>query len=148
MPLGSMATAPYPRPRAEPGTSPREQEIRRKNVPSRMDDRSTPHQFHRKRQRQERRHRLSSHGGKVAQSTRQASMPDRFGRMPLAPEMHRFQRKVCCDKHFMPERRTKDCAIIANTCDYRRKWRSHGIAPPPRRLASSPDCSKRFATTI
>ena len=56
----------------------------------------------------------ASHGSDVAQSSSQAAVPDRVGRMPLAAEVHPFQAEVGGDQRFLPARERQDGAVVAD----------------------------------
>ena len=42
-------------------------------------------------------------------------MTDDLGRMPLAPEMHAFQRKISGNERLVPGRKSQNGAIIADS---------------------------------
>jgi hypothetical protein len=68
-----------------------------------------------KSQREEGGQRRGPHGGKVAETTGEAAMPNRRGWMEIAAEMPVFQAEVGRDQDFVPRGRAKNGAIVANT---------------------------------
>jgi hypothetical protein len=53
----------------------------------------------RERQRKKYRHRIPAHGRNIAESPRQAPVPNRFRRMPIPPKVNSFQAEIGCDQH-------------------------------------------------
>src|SRR5690348_8467623 len=64
--------------------------------------------------REEGRRRGCSHRGYIAESARQAAMPNRLRWMEIASEVPPFQREVGCDHHLMPRFAAQNGAVVAD----------------------------------
>ena len=58
--------------------------------------------------------RLAAHGRNIAQTARQAAMPDAHRRVPLAPEVGAFDAEIGSDQQFAAARDVQYGAVIAN----------------------------------
>jgi hypothetical protein len=61
-------------------------------------------------------YRFAAHCGNVTESTGYAAMPNRFGGMPITPEMDAFQAEVCCDEKILVRGQPQYSAVVSDTC--------------------------------
>ena len=93
-------------------------------------------QVARQRQRKKCRYRLPAHGRDIAQSPRQAAVPNRFRRMPIPPKVNSFQGKVGSDQRVLillrasSRHQSQHGAVISNSSLNR------GILRSPRQTAN------------
>lgn len=78
--------------------------------------------------------RRGAHGGKVAETTGEAAMPNRSGWMEIAAEVSVLQAEVGRDQDLVPRGRAKNGAIVANT--------------KGDRMAAGGPCGKRSANLL
>ena len=72
-----------------------------------------------KRQGEESRDRIASHGGDIAQAPGQAATTDHFGWKPVAAEVHAFQAEIRGDKQLVSRGAAENGAVVADTSHQR-----------------------------